>query len=133
MPAGLGVDVGELHGLERGPVGGHRFEALEQDVFANPIDDQTQGGEQKVVLLGVLGAEQALFAPEEAIGGVFVAADVEDRRRHQLGLGDVAPGCGHGLMGSGFEIEGGHMGQNPLAGQTTAADPLALLGHGTTP
>ena len=83
-----------------------------------------------MVLLGVLGAEQTLLAPEEAIGGVLVATHVQQRGRHDGLLGDVATGSGDGLVVAGFDVVGHHVGQNPLTRQTTATDPLALLGHG---
>jgi hypothetical protein len=104
-----------------------------QNVFADAIDDQTQRGEQEVVLLGVLGTEETLLAQKKRsvvcslrrtlrIAGATRASSAMKRRAAVAGL-----------VGTGLEVEGGHMGQNPLACQPTAADPLALLRHGTAP
>ena len=44
-----------------------------------------------MVLFGVLSAEQTFLTPEEAVGGVLIAAHIQQRRRHQSALsGDVA-------------------------------------------
>ena len=86
-----------------------------------------------MIFFGVLGTEEALFAPEEAIGGVLVAAHIQDCRRHQSLLSNEPAGSRHRLVVAGFEIERGDMGQNPLTGETAAADALALLRHGTAP
>ena len=83
-----------------------------------------------MVLLGVLGAEQPLFTPEEAIGGVLVAAHIQQCRRHDRALGNETTGRRDGLVLAGFQVVGHHVGENPLARQTAAADALALLGHG---
>ena len=98
-------------------------------LFADLVDNQTQGWEQEVVFFGVLSAEQTLFSPEEAIRGVLVAPHIQEGRRHQTTLGNEAPGSGDGLVLAGFQMKRGHMGKNPLAGETATADPLALLGH----
>ena len=82
-----------------------------------------------MVFLGVLGAEQALFAPEEAISGVLVAAHVENCWGHQQLLSNEAACCRDRLMGAGLEIEGGDMRQHPLACEPATANPLALFGH----
>lgn len=114
-------------------VGASGLEAGEEGVFTDLIDDQAQGREEEVVLLGVLGAEQTLLTPEETIGGVLVAADVEQCGRFKAGFGDVAAGRGDRLVLSGLEVVGGHVREHALTGETTATDPLALLGHETTP
>ena len=92
-----------------------------------------QGGEKEGILLGVLGAEQSFFAPEEAIGGVFIAPHIEQSRRHQTGLSDIPTGGCNGFVLAGFQVMGGHMGEHSLTRQTTAADALTLFGHGLAP
>jgi hypothetical protein len=86
-----------------------------------------------MIFFGVLRTEKSLFPPEETVCGVLVAADVEDRRGHEIGFGDIPTRCRNRLVGTGLEIESRNVGENPLAGETTTADPLALLGHGRTP
>ena len=58
---------------------------------------------------------------------------IDQGRRYQRRLGDVAAGSGDRLVLAGFQIECGHMGQNSLASQTTTADALALLRHDRGP
>ena len=112
------------------PVVGSELEALEDHFLTNVVDDDAQGGEQKVILLCVLGTEQALFTPEEAISGVLIPAHVQECWRNQTAFGDKAPRCCHGLVFAGLQMERGHMCQHTLTSKTTAANPLALLRHG---
>ena len=86
-----------------------------------------------MIFFGVLRTEQTFLSLEEAIGGVLIAAYVQDRWGNESSFGDVATGGCDGLVVTRFQVMGGHMGQDTLAGQTTAADALARLGHGRTP
>jgi hypothetical protein len=86
-----------------------------------------------MVLLGVLRAEQTLFAPEEAVGGVLIPAHIDQSRWHQVGLGDVATGCCHRFVFAGIKVVGSNVGQNSLTSQTATADALALFRHGESP
>ena len=53
-------------------------------------------------------------------------------RRNQSALGDVAPGSCHWLVFTRFEVVGRNVCEDALPSQTPAADPLALFGHGNS-
>ena len=62
-----------------------------------------------MILLGVLGTEQSLFAPEKTVRCVLIAANVQQSGRNQSCLCDVAASGGNRLVFPGLKVMGGHM------------------------